>query len=155
MRRQRLGLIPAFFFLSAYSAAQDKPAPIKPPLPRIVGASVPFYPELARETHIDGAVMLRVTTDGNRISDVQAMNGPPVLTRAALENLKTWEFQPHTPLTFDVGFRYRLLPVTCDSQCNCESEEKESVLLRLPTSVEVSAKQTMLCDPAVEIHQKR
>lgn len=153
--QRRFGLITSLLFLSVCSAAQEKPAQIKASLPKVVDASVPFYPELARKTHIEGAVTLRVSTDGTRVSDVQAENGSSILARAALENVKTWRFQAGTHSSFEVVFRYRLLAVTCDPRCNCDSEEKESVLLRLPISVEITAKQVMLCDPAVEIRHKR
>ncbi len=154
-RQRRSGLISALLLLSALSAAQDKPAEIKGSLPKAVSASVPFYPPLARMTHIQGAVTLRVSTDGKRVSAVDAENGHRLLVNAAKENLKTWQFEPHKPTYFEVTFHYRLLPTKCDSECKCESEEKESVVLQLPANVEVSAAIPMLCDPAVEIKHKK
>lgn len=148
------GLISILLLLAASSTAQDKPVDIKKPLPKVVSASVPFYPALARQTHIQGSVTLRVSTDGNRASAVQAENGQRLLVAAAMENVKTWQFDPHVPATFEITFHYKLLDAKCDSECNCESVEKESVVLRLPTNVEVSAVVVMLCDPAVEIRHK-
>ena len=71
-----------------------------------------------------------------------------MLVRAAKENLKTWRFAPHTPTSLEVTFRYRLLSYKCDSECLCGSEEKESVLLQLPTYLEVRATMAMICDHA-------
>jgi Gram-negative bacterial TonB protein C-terminal len=127
---------------------------VKPAAPKVVRASVPFYPSLARQTGIQGAVTLRVSTDGQRVSAVDAGNGPPLLVNAAKENVKTWQFEPHPPRSFEVKFRYRLLDSKCDSECKCGSEEKPSVVLQLPANVEVSAESLMLCDPAVEIRHK-
>jgi len=110
---------------------------------------------VARQTRIQGVVTLRVSTDGKQVSAVDAANRPPLLVKAAKENVKTWQFEPHTGTKFEITFHNRLLPVECDSDCNCDSEEKESVLLQLPTHAEVSAKQYMLCDPAVEIQHKK
>ncbi len=154
-RRQRSGLIAAFLLLAASSVAQDKPVGAKAPLPKIASASVPFYPPLARETHIDGAITLRVSTDGERVSAVDAENGPRLLLNAAKENVRTWQFEPHVPTSFEVKFHYRLLNSKCDSECKCESEEKESVVLQLLANVEVSAVIPMICDPAVEIKHKK
>lgn len=153
-RRRRLGLITVFLLLAACCVAQDKPVRIKASFPKVVSASVPFYPPLARETRIQGAVTLRVSTDGKEVSIVDAETGPPLLVRAAKENVKTWHFESHTPMSFEVTFHYRLLPIKCDAQCACDSEEKESVLLKLPASVDISAKGYMTCDPAVEIRRK-
>jgi hypothetical protein len=72
-----------------------------------------------------------------------------MLVQAAKDNVKTWQFEPHTPTSFEVTFHYKLLlPSKCDSECNCDSTEKESVLLELPTKVEVSSKAPVICDPA-------
>jgi len=120
-------------------------------LPKVVSASVPFYPPLAGQTRIEGIVTLQVSTDGKQVSAVDAEGGPRLLVDAATENVKTWHFDPHPPTRFEVKFRYRLLDYKCDPGCNCEPEEKESVLLHLPASVEVSAVVPMICDPAVEI----
>lgn len=156
MPRQRsCGLISALLLLAAFSVAQDKPAQINGSLPKTVSASVPFYPELARETHIQGIVILRVSTDGKRVSAVDAENGHRLLVNAATENVKTWQFEPHSPTTFEVKFHYRLLNSKCDSECKCQSEEKEQVVLQLPTNVEMSAVALMTCDPAVEIRHKK
>ncbi len=153
-KQQRSILISVLLLLSTSSAAQDKPVEIKESLPKVVRASVPFYPSLARQTGIQGAVTLRVSTDGQRVSAVDAGNGPPLLVNAAKENVKTWQFEPHPPTSFEVKFRYRLLDSKCDSECKCGSEEKPSVVLQLPANVEVSAESLMLCDPAVEIRHK-
>lgn len=150
-KKRSCGLALVLLLLSAYSAAQDKPLDRKGSLPKVVSAFVPFYPELARQTHIQGPVTLRVSTDGKRVSAVEAENGHRLLETAAMENAKTWQFEPHVPATFDVTFRYKLLDAKCDPECNCEGVERESVILQLPTNVEVSAVVVILCDPAVEI----
>lgn len=120
-------------------------------LPKVTNAAVPFYPELARQTRIQGTVSFRLFTDGKQVSAIEGESGPPLLVKAAAENVRTWEFKPHKPTNFAVTFHYELLPVECDSECHCAPKEKESVLLQLPTAVEVSAAVLMICDPAVTI----
>jgi TonB family protein len=126
-----------------------------PQAPALASAAVPLYPRLAQMARIQGVVTLRLSTDGKRVSAIEGESGPLMLVKAAKENVGTWQFEPHTPTRFEVTFHYRLLlPIKCDSECNCGSEEKESVLLHLPTEAEVSAETLMICDPAVEIKPK-
>ncbi len=118
------------------------------PLPSVVSGSLPLYPRITQQAHIEGVVRLRISTDGNRVASVKVESGQPMLAEAAQENVKTWRFEQHTPTTFEVTFHYSLLPSKCDAECNCDSAEKPSVLLRLPTDVEVNAKELMVCDSA-------
>lgn len=146
----RVGTVATLLPLILPLAAQQT----KAPSPKVSSASVPFYPRLAPSARIQGVVTLLVATDGKRVSAVDAASGPPMLVLAAKENLKTWQFEPHRPTSFAVEFHYKLLNYKCDSECKCESEGKESVVLQLPAYVEVSAVIPMICDPAVEIHHK-
>jgi TonB family protein len=119
-------------------------------------ASVPLYPRVIRAARIQGDVVLRVSTDGRRVFAVELKSGPPMLAEAAKDSVKTWQFEPHTPTSFEVTFHYKLLlPTKCDSECNCDSEEKESMLLQLPTNVDVSAKVPSICDPREKVESKR
>ena len=128
MTRQRgFWFCAAFLFLAVWPSAQNKSANSSlagqktvSDLPKVVRASAPFYPELARQTRIQGTVTLRVSTDGKMVSAVGAGNGHPILVKAAAENVKTWEFKPHSPTTFEVTFRYRLFTPECNSECNCD-----------------------------------
>jgi TonB family protein len=153
-----------FLLLAGWSTAQDKPGngalpaqKTAPGVPKVIKASVPFYPELARETRIQGTVTLRVSTDGKVVSVIDTESGHPILVDAATNNVKTWEFKPHAPTSFEVTFRYRLFIPECDSQCNCDQGqhgEKECVVLHLPTDTELSAPTLLTCDPAVVIRRK-
>jgi hypothetical protein len=40
------------------------------PLPSVASASVPFYPHVPQQAHIEGVVRLRISTDGNRVASV-------------------------------------------------------------------------------------
>lgn len=115
----------------------------KEPVPTVATASVPFYPPLARTARIEGIVHLRLSTDGAHVSAISVQSGPPMLVPAAEENVRTWEFKAHKPTTFEVTFRYKMLP---ESDCEVGNG---TVLLRLPTEVEVSANGVQTCDPAV------
>ena len=135
----------AFFILgmgAIMAVGQQKP------VPSVTSASVPLYPRTPQMAHIEGVVRLRISTDGNRVASVEVQSGQPMLAQAAQDNVKTWQFELHTPTTFETTFRYKLLPSKCDAECNCDSVEKPSVLLQLPSDVEVNAKELMVCDSA-------
>ena len=149
-RLARISLLLALvIWATGYAAAQTKAS-----LPVVVSASVPFYPRVAQTAHILGDVRLRISTDGKQVSAVETKSGPPILAEAAKQNIRTWRFEEHSPTSFETTFTFTLLTSTCDAQCNCDSEEKPEVLLRLPIEVHVSAKTIMTCDPA-ETRQKK
>jgi len=136
------GVLVLFILGAIMAVGQQKP------LPSVISASVPLYPRTPQMAHIEGAVRLRISTDGNRVVSVEVQSGQPMLTQAAQDNVKTWQFEQHSPTTFEATFHYKLLPSKCDAECNCDSAEKPSVLLHLPTDVEVNAKELMVCDSA-------
>jgi len=116
-------------------------------LPIVTSASVPFYPRVPQTAHIEGVVKLRIWTDGIGVSSAKVESGPVMLGKTAEENIKSWKFEQHTPTTFEVTFRYVLLPSKCDPGCRCDDTEHPTVVLHLPSLVEVSAKRVMTCDP--------
>jgi TonB family protein len=125
------------------------------PLPIVINASVPFYPRTPQMAHIQGVVVLQVMTDGNKVESAEIQSGQPMLAKAAQENVKTWQFERHRPRTFKVTFRYTLLQSKCDPACNCGSEQSPRVLLQLPSEVEISASELMVCEPADPANQQK
>jgi TonB family protein len=123
--------------------------------PRVLSASVPFYPRAPQHAHVEGTVRLRVSTDGARVANVQIESGQPMLAQAALENVKTWRFDAHSRTSFAVTFRYQLLTTTCDADCKkCDSAERPSILLKLPREVEVNAEEAVVCVSRAEKKQQ-
>jgi Gram-negative bacterial TonB protein C-terminal len=114
------------------------------PVPVVTNASVPLYPRIALIAHIMGVVRFRLSTDGSHVTSVEVENGPPLLAKAAEENIKTWQFERHKPTTFEATFTYKLLPATCDAKGNCNGVENDEVLLHLPTNVEIAAREAVL-----------
>jgi hypothetical protein len=111
-------------------------------LPVVVTASVPFYPRTALLAHIQGVVKIKVTTDGVKASAVDAESGPPMLTQAAESNIRTWQFEEHKPTTFVATFRYAIEePLQC-------RVGNATVILRMPSEVQINAKGLHTCDPA-------
>jgi hypothetical protein len=144
-RLPRSVLLKSTLTLLAWSTVLVAATPSR--LPTVVTAHVPFYPAILQKAHFDGVVHLRVTTDGRRPLTIDQLSGQPMLLKAAVENIRTWEFEQHTPTSFEVSFRYRLLSAKPDSACNWTAAEPASVVLRLPTEVEISAPTVGTCDP--------
>jgi hypothetical protein len=135
----------AFGIGAATSTAQSRSSS-----PTVVSASVPFYPRTLQVAHIEGTIPLRVATHGRRVSSIEIESGQPMLAQAAKENVETWQFEEHSPTSFELTFRYKLLPAKCDPKCNCDDSDKSTVLLQLPDEVEVSATEVPICSRAAE-----
>lgn len=55
----------------------------------------PIYPEGAKKAGIRGAVLLQVTIDETgHVSDVKVIRGDPLLTEAAADAVRQWEYEP-------------------------------------------------------------
>jgi outer membrane biosynthesis protein TonB len=120
---RRLGVLGVLLTLG-WGANVSVAQPAKKLMPTVTSASVPLYPRVIRAARIQGDVTLRLSTDGERVSAVEVESGPPMLGQAALgqaalgqaalgqaakDNVKTWQFEPHTPTNFEVTFHYKLL----------------------------------------------
>jgi hypothetical protein len=112
-------------FIVPASGAQDHRGP---PATNI---GVPFYPPLARVANVEGVVHVKVTTNGSRVTTAHAEDGPKVLADAAEENVRTWRFLTHDPITFTVTYRFRIVNDIKAGQDN------PRVVLQLPREVEV------------------
>jgi len=66
---------------------------IKPPKPvKIVD---PVYPESARQSKVEGVVILQARTDAEgRVKDVMILRSVPLLDQAAIEAVKQWTYEP-------------------------------------------------------------
>jgi hypothetical protein len=116
-------------------------------LPMVAGAAVPLYPPLARVTRIQGIVHVKITTDGHRVITVHVEGGHKLLAAAAEENARTWQFATHEPTTFTVTYHYKL-----DAKLK-SSPNNPTVVLRLPTEVEVTTMPAPPLDTAKSAHE--
>lgn len=78
-------------------------------LPGVIDHGPIVYPAIARAAHVQGPVHLRITTDGHAVSNVEVVDGPPLIANAAAENAQTWKFVDHTPGTFEVTYDFKFL----------------------------------------------
>jgi len=136
MRLSRL-LIPVTALCVITSLAQEaKPAP---KLPVVKSGDMPLYPAMPRMARVQGDVQLRVTTDGSAVASVTVESGQPMLAKAALENVRTWKFEPHEPTSFPVQFSYHLEEELVTHKCDPEIPDNGKVVLNLPRWVEITS----------------
>lgn len=62
---------------------------------RLISRVQPIYPPLARQSRIEGSVVLHavINKDGE-VSELQVLSGHPLLVRAALDAVRQWRYSP-------------------------------------------------------------
>jgi protein TonB len=111
--------------VSSTPTAPIAPKENKPKAPIRVGGRVrepratyrvePQYPALAKQTHIQGIVMIDAVIDehGN-VVEMKVVSGPPLLIQAALDALSRWKYEPTylndepVPVQLNVTVRFQL-----------------------------------------------
>jgi TonB family protein len=75
----------------------------------------PAYPEIARQSRVEGEVILEVTTDvAGRVKAAKAIRSIPLLNQAAIDALKQWTYEPviidgkPVPVIFTVSVNFLL-----------------------------------------------
>ncbi len=62
---------------------------------KLLGQSYFPYPQEAIQKHISGKVVIHIVIDTQGgIKDLKALEGDPVLTKAVMEDMKAWKFEP-------------------------------------------------------------
>jgi protein TonB len=97
--------------LDLFSVAPDSPKPVIPPAAsavpqrvpvtstmqaaRLISRVQPIYPPLARQSRIEGSVVLHavINKDGE-VSELQVLSGHPLLVKAALDAVRQWRYSP-------------------------------------------------------------
>ena len=132
---------------AAASFAQVTQLPRK--LPVVKSGEMPFYPPLPNAARIQGEVRLRITTDGSGVVSVTVESGQPMLAKAAEDNVRTWKFEPHEPISFSTLFTYHL---RAEPDCERNKSANSEIHVELPTQVEITANARGACyDPNDEL----
>jgi TonB family protein len=80
--------------------------------PLLITVQLPKYPPLAHQARIEGVVKLTFTLSANagEPTNVEVVSGHPMLTGAAMDNVKTWRFENHYAVErkYATTFRYGL-----------------------------------------------
>ena len=63
----------------------------------LVHKVLPSYPSAARQTHLQGTVVLEGTvSEVGQVEDLRVVSGPAVLTEAAMDAVRKWRYTPYT-----------------------------------------------------------
>jgi len=127
----RLGTTVAVLLMVAGPAATGRAG-----LPIVVAADVPMYPREAIDARTSATVRLSVSTDGQKAASVRVTGTLSPLTTSALDNIKTWRFASHEPVSFDVTYRYAILTRGCEAPGR---DTHAAATLQFPTTVDVFA----------------
>jgi protein TonB len=62
----------------------------------LVKSVAPEYPEVARNSHVSGLVVLQATIgkDG-KLANLKVVSGPALLQQAAMDSVKQWVYRPY------------------------------------------------------------
>jgi protein TonB len=82
-----------------YNVIGEETAPVRSAgearMPRLVKRVEPDYPEIARQAHIQGIVVLEATTDlYGRVVNVRVLRSVPLLDAAAVDAVRQWAYEP-------------------------------------------------------------
>lgn len=92
------------------------------------------YPSVARQTRIEGLVVIRAKLDKEgKVVDAEAISGHAILIEEALKNIKKWSFQPNKQGAVVIVYDFRIL--TAD----CAEDNQQFFTLELRNLVTVSA----------------
>jgi Gram-negative bacterial TonB protein C-terminal len=115
-------------------------------LPLVIKGDLPLYPLVALHARIEGVVRITVNTDGSRVSSLRVESGPPMLAKAAEENIQSWRFTNHKPTSFVTTYEYQIKE---PSHCYFNNG---SAVLNVPLKVQITVNGIETCDPAVIRH---
>jgi len=83
--------------------------------PKLIKQVDPVYPPVARQSQVEGTVILEVTTDiYGRVRDIKVLRSIPLLDQAAVDAVKQWVYEPPIingkpiSVTFTVTVRFTL-----------------------------------------------
>jgi TonB family protein len=63
--------------------------------PRLISSTLPVYPIGARQSGVEGDVVVNTTIDKNgSVLGMHVVSGPPLLRQAALDALRRWKYEP-------------------------------------------------------------
>jgi len=110
--------------------------------PKVREMPLPKYPPVAQAAGVSGDVHFLVLTDGEKVTQVLKASGPPLLIRSLEKHLRSWSFELHEPIQFEITYRCSVTRVGCEAP-----NQPDVVRLELPSLIEISATIRPECDP--------
>jgi hypothetical protein len=111
----------------------------------------PEYDNLAIAADIQGDVELTVKIDSDGSVLGSTASGPPVLVKAAQQNIAVWRFERprHGPINQNITYKFVL-----EEPGGCSPSPELKTDFELPYEVTIVAQATTTCDPAETITRK-
>jgi TonB family protein len=83
-----------------------------------VVTSVPLvYPQIAQSARFEGIVVVAVTLDEQgSVTEANALSGVPILTEAAVANVRRWTFGPSPQRRAVLVYDFQISPACVDAQ---------------------------------------
>jgi TonB family protein len=82
-------------YRSSFELPVTDPSSAANTLPELVRYVQPFYPEAARDRHLEGSVVLNaIVTKNGAVKDIRTVSGDPILARAAESAVRNWTYLP-------------------------------------------------------------
>ena len=83
--------------------------------PRLITRIEPIYPALARQTHMQGSVVIEAIIDERGdVVEMKVVSGPPLLIQSAMDAVRRWKYEPTylneepVPVQLNVTVTFRL-----------------------------------------------
>ena len=83
--------------------------------PRLIRATLPAYPQLAKSSRVSGDVVVDALIDAaGKVSTVKVISGPALLQQAAMDTVRQWKYEPArldgqaVPMHLSVTVKFRL-----------------------------------------------
>ncbi len=83
--------------------------------PQLISKSAPNYPDMAKQTQIEGEVTVKAVIDiTGKLTNMKVVSGSPMLQQAALDSLRTWKYEPAllndkpVPVQTSITVKFRL-----------------------------------------------
>jgi TonB family protein len=83
--------------------------------PKLIRSTLPVYPSVAKESHVQGDVVVDTQIDKNgNVVHMTVTSGPVMLRQAALDAVRRWKYEPSTldgrpvPVEMFVTVKFRL-----------------------------------------------
>jgi hypothetical protein len=120
--------------------------PANPTVPTVISGELPQFSPLVVQVGMQAFTVLRVTTDGERVSSIEALDPHAMMTPQAVDAIRTWRFARHRATSFET----RIEHLVRDDVAGCyDSDRNARWELRLPTHLRKLSVANWICEPGI------
>lgn len=131
--------------LAGFGPGADRQQRAAAVVPEVISAELPVYPAIFLQARIEGVVVVRLTTDGSRVANVDVVSASSKFFQdpaVAAAFVKSWRFAPHAPAIFESRLRFSVrLP---DPPC-LDNDRNPTYTAHLPTELTAEVEPDTTC----------